>query len=102
MRVVVDSDESGGEVLEVSGMVDPDMEGSEADTSDPASALMDALTTSVPEDDKGRHLRGCRHGLGAVSLKRKARPRGARTAGVALRPRIQRTKGRATRYIVMP
>ncbi|WP_276154883.1 hypothetical protein [Sulfitobacter sp. Ks41] len=52
MRVVVDSDESGGEVLEVSGMVDPDMEDSDADTSDPASALMDALTlTSVPEEE---------------------------------------------------
>ncbi|MDF3547734.1 hypothetical protein HKX27_05870 [Sulfitobacter sp. KE28] len=52
MRVVVDSDESGGEVLEVSGMVDPDMEDPEADTSDPASALMDALTlTSVPEEE---------------------------------------------------
>ena len=53
MRVVVDSDETGGEVLEVTGMVDPDMDDPDtADTSDSATALMDALSlTSMPSEE---------------------------------------------------
>ena len=53
MRVVVDVDETGeGDVLGVTGGVDPLDADPEADTSDPASALMDALIlTSVPEEE---------------------------------------------------
>ena len=53
MRVVVDSDETGGEELEVTGMVDPDMDDPDtADTSDSATALMDALSlTSMPSEE---------------------------------------------------
>ena len=53
MRLVVDSDETGGEVLEVTGMVDPDMADPDAaDTSDGATALMDALSlASMPSEE---------------------------------------------------
>ena len=53
MRLVVDSDETGGEVLEVTGMVDPDMADPDAaDTSDGATALLDALSlASMPSEE---------------------------------------------------
>ena len=53
MRLVVDSDETGGGVLEVTGMVDPDMADPDAaDTSDGATALMDALSlASMPSEE---------------------------------------------------
>ncbi|MEO9629541.1 MAG: hypothetical protein ABJG14_03785 [Sulfitobacter sp.] len=53
MRLVVDSDDSGGDVLEVSDIVDPDMADPDAaDTSDGATALMDALSlASMPSEE---------------------------------------------------
>ena len=55
MRVVVDVDENGeGDVLGVTGGIDPlDADPDDADTSESATALMDALSfTSTPSEEE--------------------------------------------------